>query len=90
MITFEEYISSIDPVSLGRQPKVKQNAKSFTASVAMSEEFPLSVNVLVDILEVLAPTKHMNKLKQFCKSKLPPGFPVKLEIPIYATISVIF
>jgi hypothetical protein len=53
----------------------------------MSEEFPLSVNVLVDILEVLAPTKHMHKLKQFCQSKLPPGFPVKLEIPIFATIS---
>lgn len=43
-----------------------------------SSEFPVSVEVLVDILEILAPVKHLSKLRQLCQSRLPPGFPVKL------------
>lgn len=79
LITFEEYVTSLDPVPLGRNPAVKTNTKTLSASVAMSEEFPLDVNVLVNILEVLAPTKHMYKLKQFCQSKLPPGFIIRFS-----------
>ncbi|KAI6218180.1 Ankyrin repeat-containing protein [Aphelenchoides fujianensis] len=74
-ISFEEYISSVDPIPLGRQPVVKTNTKSYTAMIAMSKEFPLSVNLLVDALEVLAPVKRINKFREFCRSKLPPGFP---------------
>jgi hypothetical protein len=78
LITFEEYITSIDPIPLGRTPQIKTNTKKISAMVAMSKDFPLSVEMLIEILEVLAPTKHMHKLKKFCQSKLPEGFPVKL------------
>lgn len=30
------------------------------------------------MLEVIAPFKHFNKLREFVQMKLPPGFPVKL------------
>ena len=33
---------------------------------------------LLNILEVVAPFKHFNKLREFVQMKLPPGFPVKL------------
>lgn len=33
---------------------------------------------LLNVLEVVAPFKHFNKLREFVQMKLPPGFPVKL------------
>lgn len=43
-------------------------------------DFPLSVAMLMDVLEVIAPFKHFAKLRDFVNLKLPPGFPVKLGI----------
>uniref|UniRef100_A0A1I7Z3Z2 ANK_REP_REGION domain-containing protein n=1 Tax=Steinernema glaseri TaxID=37863 RepID=A0A1I7Z3Z2_9BILA len=87
--TWDEYLGAAPgvPPPLGRQQVLKSNSKTFKACVAMSEQFPLTVDVLVDILEIIAPFKHLNKLRRFCEVKLPPGFPVKLEIPLLPTIS---
>lgn len=43
-----------------------------------SEEFPLTVEMLLNVLEVIAPFKHFAKLREFVQMKLPPGFPVKI------------
>ncbi|EFO21513.1 hypothetical protein LOAG_06976 [Loa loa] len=88
-ITWEEYISAAAGLapSLGRAQVLKQTTKKFKALVAMAEDFPLSVDVLLDILEIVAPFKHFDKLRCFCKMRLPPGFPVRVEIPILPTIS---
>lgn len=43
-----------------------------------SSDFPLSVEMLLSVLEVIAPFKHFTKLRKFVQMKLPPGFPVKL------------
>ncbi|VDN51188.1 unnamed protein product [Dracunculus medinensis] len=87
--TWEEYIGAAPGIAppLGRAQVVKENAKSFKALVAMSEEFPLTVDVLLDILEIVAPFKHLEKLRRFCEVRLPPGFPVRVEIPILPAIS---
>lgn len=53
----------------------------------MSKDFPLSVEMLLNILEVIAPFKHINKLREFVNLKLPPGFPVKVEIPVLHTVT---
>lgn len=45
-----------------------------------SQDFPLSVDILVDVLEIISPFKHINKLREFCSGRLPPGFPVKLGL----------
>jgi hypothetical protein len=47
-----------------------------------SQEFPLTINDLNNLLEALAPLAKFRKLKEFISLKLPPGFPVKIEIPI--------
>lgn len=65
----------------------KESSKSFKATVAMSQDFPLSVDMLLNVLEVIAPFKHINKLRQFVLMKLPPGFPVKIDIPILPAIN---
>ena len=31
--------------------------------------------------------KHFQKLRDFVEMKLPPGFPVKIDLPIFPTIS---
>jgi len=88
-ITWEDYISSPpgEHTALGRRLVHKETSKAFKATVAMSPDFPLSVEMLLDVLEVIAPFKHFNKLREFIQMKLPPGFPVKIDIPILPTVT---
>lgn len=38
--------------------------------------------------QIIAPQfKHFQKLRDFVELKLPPGFPVKLDIPVLPTVS---
>lgn len=53
-VTWAEYIQSPPgqhPV-LGRTPKCKESSRAFKATVAMSEDFPLTVDMLLNVLEV--------------------------------------
>ncbi|XP_072505929.1 ankyrin repeat domain-containing protein 13C isoform X2 [Notamacropus eugenii] len=79
-ITWEEYISAKNGKAphLGRELVCKESKKTFKATIAMSQEFPLGIELLLNVLEVIAPFKHFNKLREFVQMKLPPGFPVKL------------
>ncbi len=40
----------------------------------------MTVDSLLNVLEVIAPFKHFNKLREFVQMKLPNGFPVKIGI----------
>jgi hypothetical protein len=40
----------------------------------------MTVDSLLNVLEVIAPFKHFNKLREFVQMKLPPGFPVKIGL----------
>ncbi|PIO55418.1 hypothetical protein TELCIR_23196, partial [Teladorsagia circumcincta] len=75
--TWEEYVGAAPGAAppLGRAQILKQNEKQFTALIGMSEDFPMGVDVLLDILEIVAPFKHLDKLRRFCEARLPPGFP---------------
>ncbi|CAD7077619.1 unnamed protein product [Hermetia illucens] len=87
--SWEDYISS-EPAEypkLGRELVYKESTKCFRATVAMSKDFPLSVDMLLNVLEVIAPFKHFTKLREFVTMKLPSGFPVKIDIPILRTVS---
>ncbi|XP_042191739.1 ankyrin repeat domain-containing protein 13C isoform X2 [Callorhinchus milii] len=88
-ITWEEYISAEPGKAphLGRELVCKESKKTFKATIAMSQEFPLGIDSLLNVLEVIAPFKHFNKLREFVQMKLPPGFPVKLDIPVFPTIT---
>ena len=89
-ITWKEY-SSYSPGEaplLARKIVSKTSSKKFQATVAMSEEFPMKVDMLLAVLEVIAPQfKHFNKLRDFVKMKLPPGFPIQVNIPVLPTVS---
>ena len=84
-----EYISAAagEAPVLGRPHKIKSNSKMFKAKIAMSQEFPLSVDSLIKLLEIIAPFEQLKKLRDFVKTKLPSGFPVKIEIPMLPTVT---
>ncbi|KAK4878130.1 hypothetical protein RN001_010636 [Aquatica leii] len=88
-VTWDEYITAnvSNYPRLGRDLVYKESSKSFKATIAMSLDFPLSVEMLLNVLEVIAPFKHFSKLRDFITFKLPNGFPVKVEIPILPTIT---
>ncbi|XP_053369449.1 ankyrin repeat domain-containing protein 13C [Clarias gariepinus] len=88
-ISWEEYITAEAGKAphLGRELVCKESKKNFKATVAMSQDFPLGIESLLNVLEVIAPFKHFNKLREFVQMKLPPGFPVKLDIPVFPTIT---
>ncbi|XP_072245488.1 ankyrin repeat domain-containing protein 13C-A isoform X2 [Leuresthes tenuis] len=88
-ISWEEYITADNGKAphLGRELVCKESKKNFKATIAMSQDFPLGIESLLNVLEVIAPFKHFNKLREFVQMKLPPGFPVKLDIPVFPTIT---
>lgn len=88
-ITWQQYVACEENCypRLGRDLVYKESSKNFKATIAMSPEFPLSVEMLLNVLEVIAPFKHFSKLRDFVSSKLPAGFPVKVEIPILPTVT---
>jgi len=89
-LTWDDYVAC--PVGqlpiLARKQVSKTSSKHFKASIAMSEEFPMKVEMLLAVLEVIAPQfKHFNKLRDFVNLKLPPGFPIQVNIPVLPTVS---
>lgn len=46
--------------------------------VTYSHQFSCYVSRILKVLEVVAPFKHFNKLKEFVAMKLPAGFPVRI------------
>ncbi|CAF4780679.1 unnamed protein product [Pieris macdunnoughi] len=88
-VDWNVYISSPpgEYPSLGRELVYKESSRNFRATLAMSDDFPLSVDMLLNVLEVIAPFKHFAKLRQFIAMKLPKGFPVKIDIPILPTVT---
>lgn len=88
-ITWDDYINSTPGQcpSLGRTLVYKKSSKAFKATAAMSPDFPFTVDMLLNVLEVIAPFKHFSKLREFVLMKLPPGFPVKIDIPILPTVT---
>ncbi|CAH1132684.1 unnamed protein product [Ceutorhynchus assimilis] len=88
-VTWEEYMNAEvnNYPRLGRDLVYKESSKHFKATLAMSSDFPLSVEMLLNVLEVIAPFKHFSKLRDFINFKLPSGFPVKIELPILPTVT---
>lgn len=88
-------------VPLGKPSVMK---RSFTAKVSMApvadggsdgapagDAFPLPVEALVPVAEVFARSNaHMQALRRFLTSNLPPGFPVQFEAPLVATVTATY
>eukprot|EP00117_Sycon_ciliatum_P007639 scpid92176/ scgid10661/ Ankyrin repeat domain-containing protein 13C len=88
--TWSDYVNSASgglPDNVGRTPVVSQDRRQFKPTVALSDKFPIPRDLLLDILELFTPYKHFHKLRRLV-SRLPPGFPMKVEVPLYPTITL--
>lgn len=67
---------------------VSSSSRTFGGTLYMADDFPLTIEQLKPVMELLAPTNdHWAKLESFLGHKLPPGFPVRLEMPVVPTVS---
>ncbi|XP_054852433.1 ankyrin repeat domain-containing protein 13A isoform X2 [Eublepharis macularius] len=87
-ITPEEYFNpdfDLKDRDIGRPKEVTVRTQKFKATLWMSEEFPLSlVEQVTPIIDLMARTSaHFARLKDFITLEFPPGFPVKIEIPLF-------
>ncbi|KAF9922937.1 Ankyrin repeat domain-containing protein 13C [Linnemannia zychae] len=64
-------------------------ASSGSVSHTAPPTFPLTIEKILPLLEVIGMDNNrlVGKLKEFLEYKLPPGFPIRANIPVYPTLS---
>lgn len=97
-VPFEEYFAEADAdpsqlaalpyIHMGRKLSAKEQRKKLAASIWMAHDFPLTIDQLLPLFEIMSPSNdHFNKLREFVSLKLPPGFPVQVELPVLMFLS---
>ncbi|KFW83333.1 Ankyrin repeat domain-containing protein 13A, partial [Manacus vitellinus] len=91
-ITLEEYFDpefDLKGRDIGRPKEVTIRTQKFKATLWMSEKFPLSLTEQVTpIIDLMARTSaHFARLRDFITLDFPPGFPVKIEIPLFHVLN---
>jgi len=93
-VTYEQYFEEKPDIEIHTKlhyiPIQKEHTKAIKASVWLTRDFPVTMDHILPILEIMAPTStHFEKLNNFIKLQFPDyGFPVKIEIPIFAVLYV--
>ncbi|PKU29700.1 ankyrin repeat domain-containing protein 13a [Limosa lapponica baueri] len=91
-ITLEEYFDpefDLKGRDIGRPKEVTIRTQKFKATLWMSEDFPLSLmEQVTPIIDLMARTSaHFARLRDFITLEFPPGFPVKIEIPLFHVLN---
>uniref|UniRef100_A0AAY4BSR1 Ankyrin repeat domain-containing protein n=1 Tax=Denticeps clupeoides TaxID=299321 RepID=A0AAY4BSR1_9TELE len=91
-ITAEEYFNPDFPLNgrdIGRPVELTSKVQRFKATLWLSEAHPLSlaeqVTPIIDLMAIS--NAHFAKLRDFITLRLPPGFPVKIEIPLFHVLN---
>ncbi|XP_031208108.1 ankyrin repeat domain-containing protein 13B isoform X2 [Mastomys coucha] len=87
-ITAEEYFNpnfELGNHAMGRPMELTTKTQKFKAKLWLCEEHPLSLcEQVAPIIDLMAVSNALfAKLRDFITLRLPPGFPVKIEIPIF-------
>uniref|UniRef100_A0A6Q2Y6G3 Ankyrin repeat domain-containing protein n=1 Tax=Esox lucius TaxID=8010 RepID=A0A6Q2Y6G3_ESOLU len=91
-ITAEEYFNpefQLNERDIGRPVELTSKVQRFKATLWLSEAHPLSlaeqVTPIIDLMAIS--NAHFAKLRDFITLSLPPGFPVKIEIPLFHVLN---
>ncbi|KAK5864757.1 hypothetical protein PBY51_015972 [Eleginops maclovinus] len=91
-ITAEEYFDpefNLNGRDIGRPVELTSKVQRFKATLWLSESHPLSlaeqVTPIIDLMAIS--NAHFAKLRDFITLRLPPGFPVKIEIPLFHVLN---
>ncbi|XP_012686047.1 ankyrin repeat domain-containing protein 13A [Clupea harengus] len=91
-ITQQEYFNAdfdLQERDIGRPIELTIRTQKFKGTLWMSEEYPLSlVEQVAPIIELMSRTStHFARLHDFLILRFPPGFPVKIEIPLFHVLN---
>ncbi|XP_075176169.1 ankyrin repeat domain-containing protein 13A [Anomaloglossus baeobatrachus] len=91
-ITPEEYFNpdfDLKNRDIGRPKELAIRTQKFKGTLWMCEDFPLSlVEQVTPIIDLMARTSsHFAHLRDFITLQFPPGFPVKIEIPLFHVLN---
>lgn len=90
-ISFDDYFQNAPDqkyVHLGRRLDIKTKKKPLSGQIWMAEDFPLTTDQMLPLLELISPSsKHFEKLCDFVSCDLPNGFPIRLQVPIFLVLS---
>ncbi|XP_077378503.1 ankyrin repeat domain-containing protein 13A isoform X1 [Festucalex cinctus] len=91
-ITPEEYFNpnfNLGNRDIGRPIELSVRTQKFKGTLWMSEDHPLSlVEQVTPIIDLMARTSsHFARLRDFVTLKFPPGFPIKIEIPLFHVLN---
>uniref|UniRef100_A0A8C2ZLD5 Ankyrin repeat domain 13D n=1 Tax=Cyclopterus lumpus TaxID=8103 RepID=A0A8C2ZLD5_CYCLU len=91
-ITADEYFNpefNLNSRDIGRPVELSSKVQRFKATLWLSESHPLSlaeqVTPIIDLMAIS--NAHFAKLRDFITLRLPPGFPVKIEIPLFHVLN---
>lgn len=91
-LTAEEYFDPefiLNERDIGRPVELTSKVQKFKATLWLSEAHPLSlaeqVTPIIDLMAIS--NAHFAKLRDFITLRLPPGFPVKIEIPLFHVLN---
>ncbi|CAL8075859.1 unnamed protein product [Calicophoron daubneyi] len=88
-LSWEVYKSGVLESSqtyLARRPDIRRTEKRIKLSVSMTDEIPLCVTHLLDMIRIVSPLNKFRNLHQALARSLPAGFPVRLEMPLAPTV----
>ncbi|KAF3570338.1 hypothetical protein F2Q69_00060683 [Brassica cretica] len=81
------------PAAASGVPRIKgkETVKSLSPSVWLTNDFPLTTEELLPVLDILAiNVEAVRRMKELLTVKFPPGtFPVKMSIPVIPTVKVV-
>ncbi|XP_075401410.1 ankyrin repeat domain-containing protein 13D isoform X2 [Tenrec ecaudatus] len=91
-ISPDEYFNpdfSLEARNIGRPIEMSSKVQRFKATLWLSEAHPLSLgDQVTPIIDLMAISNaHFAKLRDFITLCLPPGFPVKIEIPLFHVLN---
>ncbi|XP_062186484.1 uncharacterized protein LOC133890061 [Phragmites australis] len=75
----------------GAKWKEEETVKTLRPAVWLTEDFPLSVDEFLPLLDILSSrVRAVRRLRELLTTKFPPGtFPVKVAIPVVPTVRVV-
>lgn len=91
-ITMDDYFNADVDLSgrdIGRPIEQSTKTQRFKAQISLCEVHPVSLPAqILPIIDLMAESNaHFRKLKDFITLQLPAGFPVKIEIPLFYSLS---
>ncbi|KAM7539376.1 hypothetical protein Aperf_G00000055219 [Anoplocephala perfoliata] len=67
---------------IGRKPILKSQNNDVKLTLAMTTDVDFKIDFLMDLFKCFSPLRKFTKLNETIESTMPPGFPVRVDVPV--------